>query len=55
LFRLIVRCFCAQVRGFLLAAWLTEETPDRQATLEEAMRLIADGTIRLEAGAHAAS
>ncbi len=51
--RLIVRCLCAQVRGFLLAAWLTEETPDRKATLEEAMRLIADGTIKLEAGVQA--
>ena len=47
-----MRCLGTQVRGFLLAAWLTEETPDRQATLEEAMRLIADGNIKLEAGAN---
>ena len=41
----------SQVRGFWLGPWLNEETPDRQATLQAGMRLIADGTVKLEPGA----
>ena len=40
-----------QVRGFWLLPWMNEEAADRQAFLEEAMRFIADGTIKLEPGA----
>ena len=39
------------MRGFWLGPWLNEEAPDMQATLLEGMRLIAEGTIKLEAGA----